>query len=70
MFTTTNSNNIKNTINKPNLSFCLAYLLLKIIKILFLSKYLWEKGCLDHKHEESSRKPQRYNETPPQKKSY
>lgn len=53
MFTTNNSNNIKNIINNASSSCCQASISLEIMKISSLTKELWNKGCLDHKPEKS-----------------
>ena len=53
MFTTNNSNNIKNIINNVSLSCCQTSPSLEIMKISSLTEELWKKGCLDHKPEKS-----------------
>lgn len=53
MSTTANGNDINSIINNTSFSCYLACLLLKIMKISFVTKELWKKGCLGHKPEES-----------------
>lgn len=53
MFIIVNSNN--NIINNMSYSCYLVYFLLEIMKILFLIKELWKRGCLDYKFEGSLR---------------